>query len=174
MRHLTIPIISISGHGVILRYILTVLAFLSFTAESALTEKGAVEKVISTFSKSIETKDKESFLNLFLTKNTPWFSSMSAHDYQLKTQKGSTVRANNHDITKFIDWVVSEQRSTEVKFSNCKISHDSAVASVYCNYAFYLSAQKTNFGNEIFTLVKSGESWKIISVVFSTTAAPSS
>ena len=66
----------------------------------------------------------------------------------------------------FIDGIVSSPRSSEEVFSGVRIDTDGDIASVAFDYRFLSDGRQTNWGREMWQLVRTEEGWKIISVVW--------
>lgn len=127
-----------------------------------------IEQVLSEFSESISNKNRENFLNLFYSNKVLWLAVVDDEDLEDFDEK-----VNLYDKNGFIDWVVSDKQTKEVRFSNMIIHSNGDVASVYCDYAFYLNHEITNYGKETFTLVRTKDGWKISAIAFSSKLAKS-
>lgn len=127
-----------------------------------------IEQVLSEFSESISNKKRENFLNLFYSNKVLWLAVVDDKDLEDFDEKVNLYNKNG-----FIDWVVSDKDPKEVRFSNIIINSNGDVASVYCDYAFYLNHEITNYGKETFTLVRTKDGWKISAIAFSSKLAES-
>jgi ketosteroid isomerase-like protein len=143
----------------------TIFGILLFLLGSALhaeeSDSQKIEKLLGEFSNSIATKEQNAFLNLFYSEQVLWLAVVNDADVK------SGQKVNLHDQREFIRWVVTDPQPKEVRFSNLSIQTDGDVASVYCDYAFYLNRKMTNFGKEIFNLVRTQDGWKIAAISFS-------
>ena len=54
----------------------------------------------------------------------------------------------------------------EEQFSNVKIETDGEIASISFDYAFLANRKKTNWGKEMWKLVRTEKGWKLFSVVY--------
>jgi len=63
--------------------------------------------------------------------------------------------------------VVATTEPRAEEFSNVKIDTDGDVASVSFDYRFLANGATTNWGREMWQLVRTERGWKIFSVVYS-------
>ena len=131
-----------------------------------------IKKLLNNFEKSISGKNKGDFLNLFYSNEVIWLAVVSDADLvEYKKKDPKQLKVNDHNHIDFINWVVSDPEPKQVKFSNVNIQADGNVASIYCDYAFYLNGDKTNSGKETFTLVCTSQGWRISGIAFSRISA---
>ncbi|GAB4453481.1 MAG: hypothetical protein Fur0028_08930 [Bacteroidales bacterium] len=62
---------------------------------------------------------------------------------------------------------ISDNNSYEEKFYNIHIVEDGSIANVSFDYSFWKNNNKQNWGRESWGLIKTGNQWKICSVIFS-------
>ncbi|WP_286272318.1 hypothetical protein [Thalassotalea hakodatensis] len=149
----------------------------SFAAEE---KHQSIKSVIHAFEQSIETKDKERFLNLFIDTSAPMFGVVS--EKSMVARRAAVEKINREDNKNFvatrtwrvfpnemIDRIVSEKVNSREKFSNIKIVSDGNIANVYFDYEFYKDNIKKHWGSESWQMVKTLEGWKISSVNYSIT-----
>ncbi|AVO30743.1 hypothetical protein [Stenotrophomonas maltophilia] len=79
--------------------------------------------------------------------------------------KARRIPANN--FIALIDGAVASPKPKEEKFSNTKIETDGDVASVSFDYSFHDDGVKTNWGKEMWQLIRTEQGWKIFSVIYS-------
>ncbi len=142
------------------------------------TENHEIRAVIKAFDETIQNKDKEQFLDLFIEKGVSWVGVFSEEDFVVQSEiikKYNKDNNENHVVTryfvsspqKFIEHIVSEKTSSKEEFTNVQINSDGNIATVYFDYVFYRDNKKQNWGSESWQLVKTTKGWKINAVNFS-------
>ncbi len=145
-----------------------------YAAQNARADVKAIEQVVESFRTSLINKDKPTYMGLFFSdkaEDIGW--QVVSEDVRLqdirKTRpdaiKARQIPANN--FIALIDGAVASPKPTEEKFSNTKIETDGDVASVSFNYSFHDDGVKTNWGKEMWQLVRTERGWKIFSVIYS-------
>lgn len=134
----------------------------------------AIEQVVATFKSSITKKDKPAFMGLFFSdkaEDITWQFVVDdkrlARIQQTKPEARKARRLAHVNFVTFIDSIVADKQSTEEKFSNLAIDTDGEIASVSFDYAFLAGGKETNWGKEMWQLVRTEKGWKITSVIFS-------
>lgn len=134
----------------------------------------AIEQVVATFKSSIAKKDKPAFMSLFFSdkaEDVTWQFVVDdkrlARIQQTKPEARKARRLAHVNFVAFIDSIVTDKQSTEEKFSNLVIDTDGEIASVAFDYAFLADGKETNWGREMWQLVRTEKGWKIASVIFS-------
>ena len=131
-------------------------------------QKVTPESILPIFSDAVKSKNKAVFLSLFYSDEIIWLAVVDDHDLnKIRKKVPDTSKVNDHNVMKFIDWVVATEETTEVKFENIEIQSDGNVATLFCDYAFYKAGKMTNWGKETFMLVNGDDGWKIMAVAFS-------
>ncbi|HEL2957992.1 nuclear transport factor 2 family protein [Stenotrophomonas maltophilia] len=145
-----------------------------YAAQNARADVKAIEQVVESFRTSLINKDKPTYMGLFFSdkaEDIGW--QVVSEDVRLqdirKTRpdaiKARQIPANN--FIALIDGAVASPKPTEEKFSNTKIETDGDVASVSFDYSFHDDGVKTNWGKEMWQLVRTERGWKIFSVIYS-------
>lgn len=67
----------------------------------------------------------------------------------------------------FIDGIIETSARKEEKLWNVRIDSDGQVASVSFDYSFHSGDYKSNWGQEAWQPVHTGQGWKINSVIYS-------
>lgn len=130
------------------------------------------QNFLEEFSDAVSSRKKDRFMDLFLSDSVSWLVVVSDSDLEgLRKKEPDRQKVNFHPHIDFIDWVVTDQRPKRVEFSNVKLNSNGDIATVYCDYAFYLDGEKTNSGQEAFLLVRTKLGWKASSIAFSSTLA---
>lgn len=78
--------------------------------------------------------------------------------------KARRIPSNN--FIALIDGAVATAEPREETFSDVRIDTDGEIASVSFDYAFLANGQKTNWGREMWQLVRTENGWKIFSVIY--------
>ena len=128
-----------------------------------------IHKVLSSFMRSIITKDTTTLSSLFAT-NVPigWtqVQSKATLDFARKTNPAAAmVEKDTHK--NFINYVGKTKDAVEEKFYNIKIRQDGLLASVSFDYSFWANGKKENWGQENWELVHDGNDWKIAGIYYS-------
>lgn len=71
------------------------------------------------------------------------------------------------NAVKFIDGIVSDSEPVEEKFDHLRIDTNGDIAQVYFDYSFNRGDYQSNWGQEAWQLVRTGDGWKINSVIWS-------
>lgn len=123
-----------------------------------------LKQVISDFSNAIKTKDETGFISLFYNHNVVFLGINPAKRTGIKPSQNGLMYATHLG---FIGWIVNTEQTTEEKIWNSKIHSDGNIASIYFNYSFHLDGKTINDGAETWSLIKTSNGWKIVSIVFS-------
>ena len=163
-----------------MKYIFAIFIFL-FNINHCLagtSEDQEIRAVIKTFEESIQTKDRELFLGLFLDEGVSWVGVFSekimeeriALVKQINKKENKNIVATRKFLSspqKFIESIISEEAPSREEFSNIQIHSDGNIATVYFDYAYYEDNKKQNWGSESWQLVLTIKGWKIQAVSFS-------
>lgn len=134
----------------------------------------AIHQVVEQFRTSIINKDKPTFVSLFHSDNPEhvvWQAVVDdARLARIKQTKPHAIKArrlaDNNYLT-FIDGITKpDARPVEETFDNIVVDTDGEVASVAFDYAFLAQGKQTNWGREMWHLVRVEAGWKIISVIY--------
>lgn len=141
------------------------------TGQDAAARK-QIEQVIETFRTSIINKDKASLDALPLNDDITFSGALSDETVAAIHARRPDLGMNNVARMKykaFADSIAASSQRQEETFSNIQIDTDGTVASVRFDYTYNVDGNKTNWGREMWGLVKSGNDWKISSVIWSIT-----
>lgn len=133
----------------------------------------AIEQVVESFRTSLINKDKPTYMGLFSDKpeDIGWqFVSEDVRLQDIRKAKPDAIKARQIPANNFIaliDGVVASPKPKEETFSNTKIETDGDVASVSFDYSFHDDGVKTNWGKEMWQLIRTEQGWKIFSVIYS-------
>jgi len=134
----------------------------------------AIGSLVETFRTSIIDRDKAAFMALFFSDQpgeVTWqFTSDDARIARFRKDKPDARKARhfpgvNH-VT-FIDSIVASRNTSEEVFTDVRIDTDGEVGQVAFDYEFLSNGKQTNWGREMWQLVRTEEGWKIISVIWS-------
>ncbi len=135
----------------------------------------AIHKVVEQFRTSIIKKDKPAFTSLFFSDKPDEVTWQWVVDdvgiamlRKRKPDARKSVHVPGENYLSFIDSIVkSDARPAEEKFSGVKVDTDGEVASVNFDYSYLADGKETNWGREMWHLVRTDAGWKIISVIYS-------
>lgn len=143
-------------------------------AQNAPADVKAIEQVVESFRTSLINKDKPTYMGLFFSDNPQdigWqFVSEDVRLQDIRKAKPDAIKARKIPANNFIaliDGAVASPKPREEKFFNTKIETDGDVASVSFDYSFHDDGEKTNWGKELWQLIRTEQGWKIFSVVYS-------
>lgn len=138
------------------------------------TDIQAIEQVVESFRTSLINKDKPTYMSLFFSdrpEDIGWqFVSEDLRLQDIRKAKPDAIKARKIPANNFIaliDAAVASPKPREEKFFNTKIETDGDVASVSFDYSFHDDGEKTNWGKEMWQLVRTEQGWKIFSVIYS-------
>ena len=139
------------------------------------SDVAAIHKVVEQFRTSIINKDKPTFTSLFYSdkpEEVTWQWVVDDVGIALlrkrKPDAHKSIHVAGENYLSFIDSLVKpDARPAEEKFSDVKIDTDGDVASVNFDYSYLDGGKETNWGREMWQLVRTDAGWKIISVIYS-------
>ena len=161
---------------------IAILVFLLTTTSTLANEqdRDAIKTIIQTFEQSIESKDKEKFLSLFVTPNIPMYGVVS--ELGMVKRRKAVEEINRRDnknftVTKFwtsspqkmIDRITNSKSMDKEVFSELTIHTDNDIAVVYADYEYFKNDTKVHWGSESWHLIKTLHGWKIGAVNYSIT-----
>ena len=133
----------------------------------------AIKQVVESFRTSLINKDKATYMSLFFSdkpEDIGWqFVSEDTRLEHIKKTKPDAIKARqipSNNFISLIDGAVVAKEPREETFSNIVIDTDGEIASVAFDYTFLANGQKTNWGKEMWQLVRTENGWKIFSVVY--------
>ena len=133
----------------------------------------AIRQVVEAFRTSLIEKDKPKYMGLFFSdkpEDIGWqFVSEDRRLEHIRVGKRDAIKARQipgNNFVALIDAAVSTPEPREETFSNVVIDTDGDIASVSFDYAFLANGRKTNWGKEMWQLVRTEQGWKIFSVVY--------
>jgi len=134
----------------------------------------AIEHVMESFRAALIHKDKAAYMELFFSdrpEDIGWqFVSEDARLKEIRKTKPDAIKARqipSNNFVALIDATVATTEPREEAFSNVKIETDGDVASASFDYSFLANGAKTNWGKEMWQLVRTEQGWKIFSVIYS-------
>jgi len=133
----------------------------------------AIRDVVEKFRTSIINRDKATFVALFFSEKPEqvvWqFSNDDARIARFRKTKPE-ARKTRHlpevNYLTFIDSIVSGKNTSEEVFKDVRVDTDGEIGSVAFDYEFLSNGKQTNWGREMWQLVRTEEGWKIISVIW--------
>lgn len=134
----------------------------------------AIKQVVESFRTSLINKDKATYMSLFFSDQPAdigWqFVSEDVRLEHIRLSKPDAIKARkipSNNFIALIDDAVATRESREEKFSNLSIDTDGEIATVSFDYTFLANGEATNWGREMWQLVRTETGWKIFSVVYS-------
>lgn len=133
----------------------------------------AIQQVVESFQLSLSSKDKPSYMALFFSdkpEDIGWqFVSEDTRLEFIRKTKPDAIKARQipgNNFISLIDEAVATSEPRQEVFSNVRIDTDGEIASVSFDYTFLANGRKTNWGKEMWQLVRTEKGWKIFSVVY--------
>lgn len=133
----------------------------------------AIQDVVEKFRTSIIERDKTTFVTLFFSEKPEqvvWqFSNDDARIARFRKTKPEARKARHLpevNYLTFIDSIVASKNPSEEVFKDIRIDTDGEIGAVAFDYEFLSDGKQTNWGREMWQLVRTEEGWKIISVIW--------
>nr|WP_279158278.1 hypothetical protein [Pseudomonas corrugata] len=133
----------------------------------------AVRQVVESFRTSLINKDKQTYMSLFFSdkpEDIGWqFVSEDTRLEHIRKTKPDAIKARQipgNNFISLIDGAIATKEPREETFSNVSIDTDGEIASVSFDYTFLANGTTTNWGKEMWQLVRTENGWKIFSVVY--------
>jgi hypothetical protein len=164
---------AIKSKTILLAFFLGLVASPALAAQNDEKDVAAIRQVVETVRTSIIGKDKARFTGLFFSENPERVNWQLVNDdarlARTRSVKPDAKKARyipESNYLSFIDSVVSSTKSSEEVFSNVRIHTDGEIASVDFDYSYLEDGRQTNWGREMWQLVRTENGWKIISVIW--------
>ena len=137
------------------------------------TDVAAIQQVVESFRTSIIRKDKPTYMGLFFSDRPEaigWqFVSEDTRLAHIRKTKPDAIKARSipgNNFISLIDAAVATPEPREETFDDVRIDTDGEIASVSFDYTFLANGKPTNWGREMWQLVRTEQGWKIFSVVY--------
>ena len=141
--------------------------------QGAAPDIAAIEQVVEAFRTSIIRKDKPTYMGLFFSdkpEQIGWqFVSEDTRLAHIRKGKPDAIKARRipaNNFVSLIDAAVATPEPREETFDNVRIDTDGEIASVSFDYTFLANGKPSNWGREMWQLVRTEQGWKIYSVVY--------
>ncbi|MBT2623359.1 nuclear transport factor 2 family protein [Chryseobacterium sp. ISL-6] len=144
-------------------FLLFILSSSIFFAQTK--DEVAIRKVMNDFMECIKNRNEEKFLSLF-QEPVLWTGIYTDRTQAKRLEKNPQAEAYFSDNYKTFIAGFKDDKSEE-KFDHIKIIEDGSIASANFDYSFWYDGKMSNWGKEIWTLMKIKGIWKITSVSFS-------
>ena len=142
--------------------------FCANAARAGDSAEAQVREVIETFRTAIIAGDGEALRGLFLPEPQAWLSVLSDEEYaDARAKDPKAARLQPGSYARFAESVAANPGREEEVFSNIDVRTDGAVAAVVFDFVYLSDGKASNRGQEAWHLVKTGDGWKIVSVVYS-------
>ena len=147
----------------------------AWAAKNDAKDVAAVREVVEKFRTSIIRKDKATFVSLFYSDKPEHVTWQFVVDdprltrfQKTKPEARKARRIPESNYLTFIDGITKpEAKPSEEEFRNILVDTDGEIASVNFDYSYLAGGKETNWGREMWHLVRTEAGWKIISVIFS-------
>ena len=143
------------------------------TSPSNTNDITAIKQVVESFRTSLINKDKATYMSLFFSDKPAdigWqFVSEDSRLDHIRKSNPDAIKARQIPGINFIsliDGAIATNEPREETFANIKIETDGEIAAVSFDYAFLANEKKTNWGKEMWQLVRTEKGWKIFSVIY--------
>jgi hypothetical protein len=150
---------------------LLIAGMLHLGCPAATTEAGAVreiEQLVQQFQRNIIDKDAAALGALFLPENNSWLTVLDdEHLAAARSKRADVPRVRPSDYRGFVKFIGESKLPVEEKFYKVQIHTNGYVAAVYFDFDFIEDGKVTNRGAESWHLVRTGQGWKISSMIFS-------
>lgn len=154
---------------------LTLLGCASKVSRSADREAdvAAVKQVVEGFRVALLTKDKPSYMRLFFSSKPEDIGWQAVVDdavlARIQRERPQAIKARpipGNNFVALIDSALASKVTEEERFTNLRIDTDGEVASASFDYEYLSDGKQTNWGRELWLLVRTEQGWKIFSVVY--------
>ena len=139
----------------------------------ATSDEAAIRQVVESFRTSLINKDKATYMSLFFSdkpEDIGWqFVSEDTRLAHIRKTKPDAIKARqipSNNFISLIDGVVATTEPREETVSNISVDTDGEIASVSFDYTFLANGKQTNWGREMWQLIRTEKGWKIFSVVY--------
>jgi hypothetical protein len=133
----------------------------------------AIHQVVESFRIALLTKNKPLYMSLFFSEKAEEIGwqhvSEDTRLVSIRKTKPDAIKARkipSNTFVSLIDEAVSTKEASEERFSNVQIETDGEIASVSFDYEFFEGTNRTNWGKEMWQLVRTESGWKIFSVIY--------
>ena len=146
---------------------------IALAGSHAKSDEAAIKQVVESFRTSLINKDKAAYMSLFFSdkpEDIGWqFVSEDTRLEHIRKTKPDAIKARqipSNNFISLIDGAIATKEPREETFSNVSIDTDGEIASVSFDYAFLANGKRTNWGKEMWQLIRTEQGWKIFSVVY--------
>lgn len=127
-----------------------------------------VREVIRQFDAAIVAQDGAALRRLFLPSPNAWVAVLGDADYaRLKARRPEAGRIYPDTYERFAAMVETAKLQQRERFTDVDIRTDGAMAIVSFDYVYEEGGVPQNRGIESWQMVKSGDDWKIVSMLYS-------
>lgn len=143
--------------------------------EASTSDTQAIEKVTVDFRAALISKDAAKLSSLLLNSKILFTSPLPPAAIRKRRGEGNLHADGLAEIgaADFLHFVANSKTAIEERFYNIRITQDRHLAWVMFDFEFLEDGKVENYGVETWQMIKmADESWKIISVVWSSHGAP--
>jgi hypothetical protein len=129
-----------------------------------------VGHLMEAYHRAVASHDGARLQALFVPEGSTWFKVLSDEGYaRIRAKNPVVVKALPSSVQSFVEYVSTTRSSLNPQHSNVRIQSDGTIASVYFDFRFLIDSKEVNRGSESWQLVKGGDGWRIVSIVYSST-----
>jgi hypothetical protein len=125
-------------------------------------DETAIVDVLDQFEQGIREKNHDVLLGVFLNDNAALYGVRDG------VHPGG-FNPNSNTAKGFADYITGSQATMEEHLIDPKVEIFEGIATAVCTYEFFSDGVMSNYGVDIFSLVKTEKGWKIASIVWSVT-----
>ncbi|PFH08898.1 SnoaL-like protein [Collimonas sp. PA-H2] len=132
-------------------------------------DRQAIEQLLASYTKSVNTGDEKAFAALLLDEQIPFMATNS-----LDSRSTDNKRLDTHQYEDFRQAVFSSDKKYEQHFYNVRIEQDGRLAQASLDFVTKESkSQKGGYGWKVIQLLKVKGTWKIASEFYTAYPLPS-
>ena len=126
------------------------------------TETAQITAVLDQFQGGIINKDAKLLAGVFINEKAVLYGVMEGvHPGGYSEEKNSA--------SGFVEYITTSSIAMDERLGKLSIHAEEGVASVVCDYVFHMDDIVSNYGVNMFSLVKTVSGWKIASIVWTVT-----
>jgi ketosteroid isomerase-like protein len=151
-----------------MRLLLAAVLAASLAAPARAADTDAIRQVVQQFQSAIVARDGKTLGSLFVQDGGSWLSVLDDAAYAAaRARNPAAKKLEPSTWQKFADSVQHSAKPIEERFHDVRIETNGTVASVWFDFDFLVDGKVTNRGSETWQLVRTGDGWKIQSMLYS-------
>lgn len=129
-----------------------------------------VDHLIEAYHQAVVGHDRTRLAALFLGEGGAWVSVLSDEGLaRVRAAKPDAPKLRPGGLANFLTMVATSSARLDPQHSNLQIRSDGTIATVTFDFRFLIDGKEQNRGSESWQLIKGGEGWRIVSIVYSST-----